>query len=71
LLWKLINEGHRIPGWLIGYTIWDLVEIEILPSGKYKIGTRGIGYEGFENTLESFKLTCEYYSLHFIDNTKI
>jgi len=77
LLWKLINEGNRVPAWIVKHVytiiIWDLVEVKMNPYKEYIIGTRGVTYDGFEdyNTFESFKNTCEFYSLHFIDNTKI
>lgn len=72
-LWELINNGHRVPAWII-YSkknqepIFDLVEVKIKYMGdSYSIGTRGIGYEGFENTFSDFELCCKSNELRFID----
>jgi hypothetical protein len=69
LLWTLINQGRRVPGWIV-YSlefeepIYDLVEIKMRKD--YMIGTRGMGYEGLTNTLESFKKRCQKLHLRFI-----
>lgn len=72
LLWKLINDGHRIPAYLV-YTdkyeepIWDVVDIRMRESNNtYSIGSRGIGYESYKEGFESFKMVCEGRSLHFV-----
>jgi hypothetical protein len=71
LLWKLINDGYRIPAW-VGYddfkfetVIWELVEVK-LKDGRYMIGKRGLRYEGFDYTLEGLIMACKVYSLHFV-----
>jgi len=72
LLWRLIQDGHRIVGWVLKSTeykdpIYDVVEIKMNKHTKeYMMGTRGIGYEGFKNTLSDFKGNCRYWSLSFI-----
>lgn len=74
LLWKLINNGYRIPAWLIyeerpGYIIYDLVEVKKISDQKgYLIGSRGIGYDG---TDEEFIPICKKYKLRFIVPNKI
>jgi len=73
-LWNLIHDGYRVPGWIfykeseIGEDPhYDLVEIKIPQGGgRYMIGTRGIGYEGFDHTLADFKRSCERIKLRFI-----
>jgi len=71
-LWELINEGHRIPAWLIytttseGHIFWDIVEVKKWPDSRYMIGYRGCGFEGFKDTLEDFCRVCEKCSLHYI-----
>ena len=76
-LWALIEKGHRVPAYLLykrfdnGTTIiWDIVDVkfvypEDIGTGRYTIGTRGIGYEG-ERGYEGFLTVCKIYSLHFI-----
>lgn len=68
-LWDLITEGHRIPGWIVysqeyEQPIWDLVEVKFR-NNQYNIGTRGIGYEGYQG-INGFLMVCEMYSLHFV-----
>lgn len=71
-LWKLINCGHRIPGWLTNKSIGDvpvrdLVEIKLSPAtGNYSIGVRGHGYEGFEDGYEGFLQVCKERDLVFL-----
>ena len=71
-LWNLIQQGNRIPAWIV-YTdkydepIWDLVEVKntSMEDNDYDIGTRGISYsnrKGFIN----FEKICIELSLHFI-----
>jgi len=72
LLWKLIHDGHRVAGWVLKSTeydapIFDIVEIKISQYTKeYMIGTRGIGFEGFENTFADFRDSCVTFNLRFI-----
>lgn len=69
-LWDLINAGHRIPAWIV-YSdeyeepIWDAVEVKFR-NNQYTIGTRGIGYEGYQDGINGFLMVCEMYSLHFV-----
>jgi hypothetical protein len=69
-LWKLIQQGYRIPAWIknqrYGGEIQDIVEVKKNISGKYMVSTRGHGYEGLTNTREDFIETCEYYSLEYV-----
>lgn len=71
LLWKEINRGVRVPGW-IENPKWskpypkDIVEIKMRENKSYMMGVRGIGYEGFKNDKDSFMENCEYYNLEFI-----
>lgn len=70
LLWKLINEGVRVPAWVVysaeyGEPIWDIVDVKVR-FNKYNIGCRGMGYGGFDHNLEDFKTVCKMTSLHFI-----
>ncbi|HBG71398.1 MAG: hypothetical protein A2W93_14190 [Bacteroidetes bacterium GWF2_43_63] len=69
-LWRLIHEGFRIPAWILysrGYDdpIYDLVEVKTL-FGQYRIGVRGIGYEGFSKTIEEFESICKKYELRWV-----
>ena len=76
LLWNLIHDGYRISAWVLhdrnsNYKIWDIVEVKLkYKSEAYSIGTRGIGYEGFENTLVHFKFICKVNHLKFINPLK-
>lgn len=73
LLWKLIQDGYRVPGWLLfsdkhKVPIFDIVEIKkgiLGHSETYMIGTRGYGY-GMEGNETEFELTCKAYKLRFI-----
>lgn len=70
VLWDLINSGYRILGWIIyprstESTIFDSVEIK-KPDDYYRIGTRGIGYERFEESKECFIEDCKSLDLKFI-----
>lgn len=70
LLWQLINDGYRIPAYLV-YTdeypepIWDIVDVKFR-NGDYYIGTRGRGYESTKEGFESLIIVCEMNSLHFV-----
>jgi len=69
LLWVYINQGHEIVGELI-----DLVPMFVkirLIDGQFKIGTNGIGYEGFGGGKEDFIKVCKFWKLKFIIPTKI
>lgn len=70
-LWELINLGFRIPAWIINdkFNCTDLVEVK--RRFVYMIGTRGIGYEGFGDNIEDFKLLCESLKLLFVEPSKI
>lgn len=73
LLWKLIQKDFKVAGWVTNHRISeksnkkfrDIVEIKF-NNNQYRIGTRGIGYEDFEQTEKSFKETCNFYELEFI-----
>lgn len=71
LLWELINQGYRIPAWIL-YSdeyeepIYDLVEVKIYRGKDYMIGTRGHGYGGLENNQESFIKVCQSLELKFV-----
>lgn len=71
-LWDLIHNGYRIPAWILysdAYRepIFDLVEVKMPKLTKYpSIGTRGIGYEAFENTKEAFVNNCKSLDLRYI-----
>ena len=71
-LWDLIHEGFRIPAWIL-YSekfeepIFDLVEVKKSKLSKYpSIGTRGRGYETFENTKQAFVDNCKSLEMLFI-----
>jgi len=69
LLWDVIQEGARIPAWIVyprsENLIHDLVEIKKAGWHNYTIGTRGLGY-GDGDTKEEFISDCKHYSLKFI-----
>lgn len=71
-LWKHIQQGEIIAGWLTYSAdydppIRDIVEIKKSESsGNYMIGTRGRGYEDFSQTESSFIETCTNYDLEFV-----
>ena len=74
-LWYLILDGYRIPAYIL-YSdigekeIWDIVDVKyIFQYERYAIGTRGIGYESLENTLDEFIKNCNKYNLHYIKPT--
>ncbi|MGH2666031.1 hypothetical protein [Flavobacterium sp.] len=71
-LYDLIKRGYRIPAWIL-YSdkfekpIFDIVEVKIPTLSKFpSIGTRGRGYETFENSEEAFVNNCESLHLKFI-----
>jgi hypothetical protein len=76
LLWDLINDGYRIPAWMPNpddypgketNPLYVLVEIKIIPStGRYCIGSRGVGYEQEEQTKESFVQVCKYWDVKWV-----
>ena len=69
-LWNLIRwGGFRIPAWVYRdeYDMWDIVEVKYQALfDQYIIGTRGVGFEGFENTPEGFKKVCDAFALHYV-----
>jgi len=70
-LWNLISDGYRVPAWIVymreeDYVMRDLVEVKRHEGERYMIGTRGIGYEAFEDTIESFTMICKKYELQWI-----
>lgn len=72
ILWKLINDGYRIIGY-IPYRkkknnkyIYDVVEIKLRDFGSWNIGTRGIGYDNYEKTKPDFIQNCKEIELRFI-----
>jgi hypothetical protein len=71
LLWDLIQDGYRIPAWIV-YSdeykepILDLVEVKSREKGHYMIGTRGRGYEGINDGIEGLKTACSHIKLKFI-----
>lgn len=72
-LYALINNGYRVPAWIL-YSdkfqepIYDLVEVKIskYDSNRHTIGSRGVGYENGENTLEGFIENCKLIDLKFV-----
>ncbi len=70
-LWSIIKEGIRVPAWIV-YSdeyedpICDLVEVKRTPFSEYRIGSRGIGYEGINDGKEGFLSVCKQYGLEFI-----
>lgn len=70
-LWDIINDGYRVPAWIL-YSdeykepIYDIVEVRINPYGEVNIGTRGIGYSGFDEGKNGFLMICEMRQLQFI-----
>lgn len=85
LLWKLIHNGYRVPGWVIyrsnilDYVCWDIVEVvkRDHKDVKYIIGTRGIGYNTFcgaddQIPEKSFIEDCTHFNLWYaMPNYKI
>jgi hypothetical protein len=77
-LYNLANNGYRIPAWLL-YSdeyetpIFDIVEVKKSTLARYiGIGTRGRGYETFDESKEAFIKNCECLQLKFIlPNEKI
>jgi len=73
-LWELIQKGFRIPAWIVypkgkksKEPIYDLVEVKIgYMCDKYLIGSRGIGYETFENTYEQFEMIRKTLELQWV-----
>lgn len=82
LLWDLIQSGNRVPAWLninqaYSYCnseepIWDIVEVRNRGEkpNRYSISSRGIGYEGLEQSFVEFERICKKYSLHFVCPSK-
>lgn len=72
-LYELAYEGYRIPAWLLysdeyAEPIFDLVEVKKSTMSKYiSIGTRGRGYETFDDSKEAFISNCESLQLKFIE----
>lgn len=61
-LWNLINKGYRIPAWVYNdeYYMWDIVEVTYLKKfHHYAIGSRGMLYEGVEDSIEEFIFICK------------
>ena len=71
-LWELIENGYRVPAWLL-YSdkydppMYDIVEVKRTKYANYMIGVRGHGYEGWDGTKECFLKTCNFYNLRFVD----
>lgn len=72
-LWDLVNQGHRIPAWIL-YTdeyedpIYDLIEVKKHKHwGSLIMGTRGMGYEPTNATFEKFEDVCKRLELKFIE----
>jgi hypothetical protein len=66
-LWELINEGYRIPAWVdVSVTLTHIVEVKNHENLGYLIGTRGYGYESFEQTLDNFSEICTSLNLRYI-----
>jgi len=71
-LWDYIQNGYRVPAWLVysdeyDEPIYDIVEVKRTKYSVYSIGTRGQGYDGADDTKEWFVNVCESYSLVFVD----
>lgn len=72
-LYNLAQEGYRIPAWLL-YSdeyekpIFDIVEVKKSSLATYiGIGTRGRGYETFDDSKEAFIKNCESLQLFYIE----
>lgn len=71
LLWQMITKGFIVAGWITNHRISkfkkfrDIVEIKFT-NNQYRIGVRGLGYEGIEQNKECFIETCNYFELEFI-----
>jgi hypothetical protein len=75
LLWELINNDYRIPGWMPipndypgkeDNPIYTIVEIKIGKDGDYLIGYPGQGYAQEFQTEKSFIETCKFWDIKFI-----
>lgn len=71
-LYDLAHEGYRIPAWIL-YSdeyeepIYDIVEVKKSRMANYiSIGTRGRGFETFDESKEAFLKNCESIQLYFI-----
>lgn len=65
-LWELIHSGHRVLGWVWSrHEHYDCVEIKMV-NERYMIGSRGIMYDGTEQTVDDFKRICEAWTLLYI-----
>jgi hypothetical protein len=77
-LYDLIQEGHRIPAWILYKSrlysnedsdpIYDLVEVKLsYMSEDWDIGTRGRSFSAWEKSFESFEGVCKDLELRWID----
>lgn len=72
-LYDLAKEGYRIPAWILysdeyAEPIFDLVEVKQSKLSNYiGIGTRGRGYETFDDSKEAFIDNCKSLQMTFID----
>jgi len=72
-LYNLVHEGYRIPAWIL-YSdeyeepIYDIVEVKKSRMANHiSIGTRGRGFETFEESKKAFVKNCTSLKLFFID----
>lgn len=73
-LWKIIHLNYRVLGWARNNRLemWDCVEIKWLKRwNKYMIGSRGVGYDGTEQTEKDFCRICKAFNIKYIAPTDI
>jgi hypothetical protein len=72
MLYELANNDYRIPAWILysdAYDppIFDIVEVKkSVMATHIGIGTRGRGYETFDESKEAFINNCKLLQLKFI-----
>lgn len=65
-LWELINQGHRIAGWVVNkHGNLSIVEIK-LGTHCYSIGSKGVGYGMGSDSDENFYIDCASFELEYI-----
>ena len=71
-LWDLIQDGYKIPAWILysdkyDEPIYDLVEVKKPYMGEgYSIGTRGKGYTGMDETKAGMVMVCKHLKLNYV-----
>lgn len=72
LLWALIHKGYRVPAWILYCNdyeepIYDIVEVKMdFEMLRYSIGSRGMGYESFKQSLPVFFDICTKLEMRYI-----